>query len=97
MIVAIGGAHRANGLGLADGGRNLRIAARFAEWDPAKLPPNRFLECRTGDVDRQVRGGVRMLDRRQCTFDQLPEAAIVLHDRRPGEKPAQGCLAVVER
>ena len=71
MIVAIGGADRADRLGLADRRRDLGIAARLADRDLAQLAPHRFLEGGAGDVDRQLGRRNRALDRCQRAFDQL--------------------------
>src|SRR3954451_20003619 len=76
MIVAIGGADRTNGGGLADGGRDLGITAGLPERNLAQLAPNLLLERRAGDIDRQLGRGVRVLDRGKRAFDQLAHAAI---------------------
>src|SRR4051812_26848723 len=69
MIVAIGGADRANSLGLTDRGGDVGIAARLARRDFAQLAPDGFLEGRPGDIDRQIADGKRLLDRGKSALD----------------------------
>src|SRR4029079_10615765 len=51
MVVAVGGADRADRLGSTDGGCDLGVAASFASRDLAQLAPDRFLEGGARNVD----------------------------------------------
>src|SRR6476469_2316458 len=95
VVVAIGRADGPDCTGLADGGGDLRIAARFTRRDLAKLPPDGFLKGGAGNVDRQFPSGERLFDGSDGAFDQILKAARVVDDGRVREAATRRIRAVV--
>src|SRR6476620_11312657 len=96
MVVPIRGSDCADGLGMADRGSNLRVAARFASRNLPQLPPDRLLEGGSGDVDRKVGGREGGFDCLESSSVELAHSALVLDDGGIGKQPPKRRFAVVE-